>query len=299
MNKLFYILCTLTSLNGFAIGLDRPVMMSYVEVNSNDIKDVGCYVRSDNHKPVIDMVSIFAANIHGSNPNKPVIYLNSRVDFILNKTTQVADLHSKGIKVLLTLLGDHEQSGWSCMTDANAAQNFAAQIVDTMNQYHLDGVDIDDEYSNCPSNSTSMIMLAQFIKKNPNFTGKILSKALYQDYDVFSATYEGHKLSDFLDYGWEMTYGNSNFSSRLGNYLTYGMTKDKLMLGGWTNLSYPYPEDMSSFVIQNNYAGIMIYDVKNDSQNYLSKISKKVYGSNINVDVLPGCFSQNEIEGSL
>jgi GH18 family chitinase len=287
MNKLIAVILLVLSINAFAD--NNPINFAYVEVNDHSLTNPGCYVRADNHNPFFQIVSIFAANINGDNPNEPVIYFNPQVDQILNHSTQVATLQKKGIKVVLTLLGNHQNAGWSCMTDETAIQNFANNIVNTINQYKLDGVDIDDEYSNCYPNNTSMIRIAKAIKSNPKFQGKILSEALFDDESYFSASYQGKKLADFLDLGSEMTYGSSDFNGRLQPYVGYGMKKNKLGIGLDIDASYPSPTDAANFILKNGYGELMIYNVSKYSATYLNQLSKVEYSTTI--EVLPACLS--------
>lgn len=263
--------------------------MSYVEVNSNALSNVGCYIRSDNQQPYFGVTSIFAANVNGTDPNAPVIYYNDNIQALL-QTSQVKDLQKQGIKVLMTLLGNHENAGWSCMTDPVAAQNFANQIVDMVNTYQLDGVDIDDEYSTCETNDSSLIMLAQAIKTNPAFQGKLLTKALLDDAQYFASTYQGHHLAEYLDYGWEMSYGSDQFAERLAVYLQNGMTPDRLMIGGWTAYTFPDPFSIGQYTTQNSLAGAMVYDVTNSSQSYINQVFQGEDGSAASIDVIPGCL---------
>ncbi len=158
-----------------------------------------------------------------------------------------------------------------------------------VNQYHLDGVDIDDEYSACTPNNTSMIMLAQAIKANPEFSGKLLTKALFEDDDIFSSTYEGHTLAEYLDYGWQMSYSDANFSNRLNFYKQHGMTPAKLMIGAWTQVEYPDASSIGTYTRNNNLPGAMIYDVRKNSQGYLSQLANSEYGSE-RVIVSSGCL---------
>src|SRR5687768_14191887 len=94
--------------------------IAYVEVNSNRFENAGCYVDSNTKISFFQIASIFAANINGNDPNSPFIYLNPQVTSTLS-SSQVQHLHRKGIKVLVTLLGNHQNAGWACMTDASAA----------------------------------------------------------------------------------------------------------------------------------------------------------------------------------
>ncbi|MBA3662256.1 MAG: hypothetical protein H0W64_11030 [Gammaproteobacteria bacterium] len=274
---------------GFFTASAHAANMAYIEVNSNRFENVGCYVDSDKKQPFFQIASIFAANINGNDPNKPVIYLNPQVTATLS-SSQVQRLHEKGIKVLVTLLGNHQNAGWACMTNASAAKKFASDVVNFVNQYKLDGIDIDDEYSKCATNNYSMIMMAQAIKTHPGFKGKLLTKALFADYSHFKSNYQGHKLSEYLDFGWEMTYSNSDLMGRLKTYIQSGMSTSKLMIGAQTGKRYPDAFEIGKFTAQNQLAGMMVYDVKKNSQLYLSELQKGNSNGRVTVDVLPGCL---------
>lgn len=263
--------------------------MSYVEVNSNALSNVGCYIRSDNQQPFFDAVSIFAGNINGSDPNAPQLFFNPNVEAVL-QSSQVKNLQAQGIKVLMTLLDNHENAGWSCMTDSTAIQQFANDVVTMVNTYQFDGVDIDDEYAACQTNDYSLIRIAQAIKANPAFKGKLLTKALYEDSAYFKASYQGHRLADYLDYGWEMSYSDDQFADRLAVYLQNGMTPSRVMLGAWTAVTYPTPYQIAQYNTQNSLAGTMVYDITSTSQDYLTQIFQGQLGSNVNVTVTPGCL---------
>ncbi len=278
----------IAALVGWFLTSAHAANMAYIEVNSNRVENAECYIDS-NQQPFFKMVSIFAANINGSDPNKPVIYLNPQVASTVS-STQIQHLHQKGIKVLVTLLGNHQNAGWSCMTNANAAEKFADDVVNFVNQYELDGIDIDDEYSKCEINNYSMIMMAKAIKSHPGFKGKLLTKALYNDYNYFKSSYQEHKLSDYLDYGWEMTYSNNDFMGRLKTYIQLGMSMSKLMIGANTGRAYPDPYEVGEFTAQHQLTGMMVYNVKNDSQSYLSALQKGISKGSEVVDVLPGCL---------
>lgn len=279
---------SIVGLLGFLSANSHAFNMAYVEVNSNRFDNVACYVYTDTKKPFFQIASILAANINGENPNKPEIFMNPQVVATLD-SGQVKKLHAAGIKVLLTLLGNHQNAGWACMTDARAARRLADDVVRLVRQYDLDGIDIDDEYSLCASNNYSMIMLAKAIKEHPGFNGKLLSKALYADDIYFRAQYEGHTLSEYLDYGWEMTYGMNDFMGRLRSYVQAGMPISHLMVGGWTRMNYPQPYEYGKFAATNNVAGMMVYDVTEKSLVYLSSMQQ---GANhfTGVEELPQCL---------
>jgi GH18 family chitinase len=259
--------------------------VAYVEVNNNALSNVGCYTLANNGTQFFNITMIFAANINGNNPNNPEIFFNPQVTKLLNETKQVKELQSKGIKVSLTLLGNHTNAGWSCVSQANAAKDFADRIADVAQKYGLDGIDIDDEYSTCSANETSMIMVAKALAGNPKFKGKVLSKALFNDKKLFQATSNDGKLAGFLNYGWEMTYGSPDARGRLQQYLSNGMSKSKLAIGLNPNIDPVLGAEMlTTDVKQNGFGGVMVFNVTRDSRSYLSAIARKEYNQDVKVD---------------
>lgn len=260
--------------------------MAYVGVNSHALSNAGCYIFSSTKNPFFDMVSVFAGNINGETPDKPFVYLNPHVKSTLESKEDIKSLQGQGIKVLLTILGNHQNAGWSCFTSPEAAERFADQLADVVNQYDLDGIDIDDEYSTCEVNNYSMIMVAKYLKSNPKFKGKLLTKALSSDDYIFISSYDKSRLSDLLDYGWEMNYGSG--PERLQPYTKYGMSKNALALGISTHNSDKPIDQWVSEVMTNGYGGIMVFNLTADSQAYLNKLAKGEYGQS--VDLLPNCL---------
>ncbi|WP_394843500.1 glycosyl hydrolase family 18 protein [Pendulispora brunnea] len=253
-----------------------PKTMAYVEVNSNNFNNIGCYTYGSPPKQYFNMASIFAANInYDSASGKPILYFNPQVDQVLNGTNYVKNLQSQGIKVLLTVLGNHQNAGWACFRDEGTAQNFAQQLSNAVNKYGLDGIDIDDEYSQCTSNNTSLIMVAS--KMRALMPSKIISKALFTDLSYFQASWNGHKLAEYLDYGWEMSYGSTNYGGRLSGYLSNGMTKAKLGIGASTGGSDG--ARAAQYVKDNGIGTFMVYNVTKSSQSYLSSTSNVLFGA--------------------
>ena len=252
--------------------LTTPFTTAYVEVNSNSFKNPGCYTYGSPAKQLFGFAVIFAANINYTS-GQPTLYFNPQVQSTLN-SGNVAYLQSLGIKVLLDVLGNHQNAGWGCFTTYAAADAFAVQCANAVTQYGLDGIDIDDEYSTCTTNTNSLVLAVSALRSRLGTT-KYITKALFNDIQYFSAVYNGKKAGDILDYGWEMTYGNTNYSGRLQPYVNAGMTKSKLNIGVDVNGSDQTAA--STFVKNNAYAGVMVYNVANNSQTNLSKVSNALY----------------------
>lgn len=123
-----------------------PTSIAYVEVNDADLANVGSYRLADGGN-AFDVAIIFAANINHDGVQAQ-LHLNERVQWTLNNAaTQIRPLQARGIKVLLSVLGNHQGAGISNFTTPTQADAFAAQVADTVTRYGLDGVDLDDEYS--------------------------------------------------------------------------------------------------------------------------------------------------------
>ncbi|MFA0812394.1 glycosyl hydrolase family 18 protein [Microbulbifer epialgicus] len=253
----------------------RP-KVAYVEVNSNDIGNAGCFTESDGSQ-LFDIAVIFAANInYDDDGQKAVLHFNDQVsDLLNNNLSTIQDLQAKGTKVVLSVLGNWQNAGWSCFADEQSADDFAQQLKDAVDQYGLDGIDIDDEYSQCSQTYTdSLVKVTSALReKMPN---KIISKALWEDSKYFQAQWNGKKLGDQLDYGWEMSYWKgANCSSRIQEYINLGVDKLKLGVGASTvqNPDASVARDLAACNESNNLGGgTMIFNVTKDSYSYLSTV---------------------------
>lgn len=258
--------------------LTTPFTTAYVEVNSNSFKNPGCYTYGSSAKQVFGFAVIFAANINYTN-SKPTLYFNTQVQSTLT-SGYIAYLQGLGVKVLLDVLGNHQNAGWGCFSTYADADSFAVQCASAVTTYGLDGIDIDDEYSTCTTNTSSLVLALTALRTRLG-TSKYITKALYNDTQYFSATYNGKKAGDILDYGWEMTYGNTSYSSRLQPYVNAGMAKTKLAIG--VDIGGTDQTTASNFVKNNGYAAVMVYNVANNSQTNLSKITNALFGSSTSV----------------
>jgi hypothetical protein len=247
--------------------------VAYVEVNSNNLGNAGCFTESDGSQ-LFDIAVIFAANINYDG-QKAVLHFNEHVSGLLNNNlSTVQDLQDKGTKVVLSVLGNHQNAGWSCFADEQSADDFAQQLKDAVDQYGLDGIDIDDEWSKCSQTYTdSLVKVTSALReKMPN---KIISKALWEDAKYFQAQWNGKKLGNQLDYGWEMSYWKgANCSSRIQEYIDLGVDRSKLGVGASTVSNTAFAASALASCNENNNlgGGTMIFNVTKDSSSYLSTV---------------------------
>ena len=119
--------------------------MCYIEVNNENPLNAGEYTLS-NGEPFFDIVSIFAANINLDSDGKPYIYCNEQVSYVLHNADKIIrPLQEKGIKVHLSILGNHDDAGMRSLSEAGA-KAFAKELKYYVDIYGLDGIDFDDEY---------------------------------------------------------------------------------------------------------------------------------------------------------
>lgn len=206
-----------------AYGDKTPTVTIYVETNDVNPLNAGDY-KLPNGKPYADIVEFFASNIHKRTVNgvvEPTLYLNDKMTNLLENggaATYVQGLQAKGIKVVLTVLGDWQGIGVANMNDTQTTQ-FAKILAHAVEKYGLDGIGFDDEYSNYSSSLISG-SFGSIITKLRNLmpVGKLIT--VFQYNNVGSSQINATA-------GAQIDHAYSNFAS----YNTYisiaGVTKDR------------------------------------------------------------------------
>lgn len=191
-----------------AYGDKSPKIMVSIETNDVNPLNAGDYELSDG-KAFVDIVMLFASNLQKRTIDgviQPVLKLNDRMVRILEPdptapTTTgyhkyVKPLQEKGIKVLLTVLGNWDGISVASMNDTQTTQ-FAQILAYVVDRYDLDGIDFDDEYS-----GTSVSV--------PGSYGSLISK--------LKNLMPADKLITVLQCG---SYGPSQISSTQGALIDY------------------------------------------------------------------------------
>lgn len=119
----------------------------YFEVNDTNPLNALEYVLEDGQL-FFDAVVLFSGNIHwDTQSGKPYMYYNDNVTALLkDKDKYIQPLRDRGIKVLMGVLGDHDGSGPGNLTE-KGAEVFAEHLAEMCVEYGLDGICMDDEYS--------------------------------------------------------------------------------------------------------------------------------------------------------
>lgn len=190
-----------------------PATVAYIEVNSTDLSVVGDYELEDGSN-AFDIAIIFAANINHDGSGA-VLHLNERVQATLDDAeNQIRPLQEKGIKVTLSLLGNHQAAGFANFPSKKAATEFARDVAEVVETYDLDGVDIDDEWVQYGTDGVPAAndrSAAWLVKALDQELPKDSIISLYDIGETAETLKEApHSVLKRLDYIWNPYYGQYN-----------------------------------------------------------------------------------------
>ncbi|WP_298733283.1 endo-beta-N-acetylglucosaminidase H [uncultured Chitinophaga sp.] len=271
-------------------GKTGPLNAVYIEVNNNYFANAKCYTMKTGGQPFFDIAIIFAANInYDTQAKKAVLYNNPNVTTVLNNhAAYIQPLQDKGIKVLLSVLGNHQGAGFANFTSRAAANAFAQQLSDAVTAYELDGIDFDDEYAEYgknglpqPNDSSFILLLDELRKLMP---GKIIS--LYNIGPAAAhSSWNGKKTGDYINYAWNPYYGT------YAPPVLAGMTKGQLGPAAiWINhTSLSTAANLAQRTMNDGYGVVLYYDLpRSDVKNYLSRTALITQKDSVNTT--PDCL---------
>ena len=123
----------------------------YIEVNDANPLNALELELSNTGKLLFDEVIIFSSNINWDNlAGRVYLKHNQNVQFLLDHNEEfIQPLRRRGIKVILSVLGNHDIAG-PAQLSAMGAREFAKELAACCEAYNLDGVGFDDEYTQKP-----------------------------------------------------------------------------------------------------------------------------------------------------
>lgn len=257
-----------------------PTGICYVEVNNNNLLNAGAYKLQTSNSYLFNVVNIFAANInYDTSRGRAYLYSNNNVTKVLtNADTYIKPLQQKGMKVVLTILGNHQGAGICNFPTREAAKDFALQLANTVNTYGLDGIDFDDEYSEYGNNGTgqpndsSFVMLVQELRALlPN---KIISFYYYGP-AASRLSWNGARVGDNVNYSWNAMYGT--FSAPNVPPLTKAQISPAAVWMG--NTSNSTTTSLATQTKNGGYGVFMWYDLHGTNETaQLSAATQTLYG---------------------
>lgn len=264
----------------------------YVEVNNESLLNAGEYRMKNSGAYFFDMVYIFAANINfNTTTGKMYVNCNENVQYILDNADRIIrPLQAKGIKVGLSILGNHDGTGIANLTDEAAAE-FAKELKLYVDTYGLDGINFDDEwsdYGNYPirpgiTTAKSSERYARLVYETRKALGDDKIISIYEIGDTpnnLTPAIDGVYTKDIVDYCYYpyYSYYSYSFSSYIGvpNSQYFGLAIDL------QDVSYKLNE---SFVVNvtknNNHAGIMYYNLKSENAERTAGLLNTVVGTHL------------------
>lgn len=284
----------------YADGQPAQVVFSCIEVNNTNPLQTQNFRLEKANKYLFDAVILFSSNVNFSKrDNEVYIHNNDNVQAILNNYDHyIKPLKDRGIKVLLSLLGNHDGSGLANMNDERC-RLFAKAIADTLDKYNLDGVFFDDEYSEYNKD-----LAAQGFEGFQNRGSSACASRL---------AYETKKA---IGDRWVVPYKYGAFNSlnevdgvKPGQYIDYVLT-DYGVVGTWSSNQSAYPGadkrqygvcsvNMGGYTNTTNlkknrsekYGALMIYNLDQTSPYYgysyydtLLKVAKTLFDDSIVAD---------------
>jgi len=263
-----------------AIAKSGPVSVAYVEVNSNSMLNVGKYTLANGGGNVFDIGVIFAANINYDTSKKSAyLYFNPNVQRVLdNVATQVRPLQAKGIKVTLSILGNHQGAGFANFPSKATAEAFAKQLSDAVTKYGLDGIDFDDEYTEYGNNGTGQPNASSFVYLVTALRAAMPNK-LVTLYNIGPSasrlSYGGVDITSKFNYAWNPYYGTWGVPN-------IALPKSRLSPAAVeiNGTSSSTAASLAKRTVSEGYGVYLTYNLgAADSHTYISAFTKELYGT--------------------
>ncbi|GAA2778704.1 endo-beta-N-acetylglucosaminidase H [Crossiella cryophila] len=257
-----------------------PISVAYVEVNNNSMLNVGKYTLANGGANVFDIGVIFAANINYDTAKKAAyLHFNENVQRVLdNVATQVRPLQAKGIKVVLSVLGNHQGAGFANFPSKAAAEAFAKQLSDAVTRYGLDGIDFDDEYAKYGENGTGQPNASSFVHLVTALRNTLPNKiiSLYNIGPAASRlSYGGVHIGTKFNYAWNPYYGTWGVPN-------VGLPKERLSPAA-VEIGRTAASTTASLARRTKSEGYGVFLTYNlgaaDSAGYISGFTRELYGS--------------------
>ncbi len=182
--------------------------MMCMEVNDMNPLEVSSYTLKNSGKMYYDAVMLFAANInYNDETGRVYVSMNENVSAILAKRDHyLQPLQDRGIKVYLSILGNHDRANIDNLAD-ETARYYAQEIKAICDVYKLDGVFYNSEYGEpiypapqgfvTPSTAAAARLFYEVKKLQPERDNIIYT------YDFYSLpSVDGAQPGEYMDFIW-------------------------------------------------------------------------------------------------
>lgn len=245
-----------------AVGDKTPHTLVYIETNDVNPLNAGDWYLDDG-TTYFDYACLFASNIHKTtvdNETQPTLYLNDKLTPILEGglSTYIEPLQDQGIGVLLGVLPDWQNIGFSNMTTTQADE-FATILAYAINRYNLQGVVFDDEYSG--TNAVVSGSYSRIITKLRQLCGPIIIIIFDWGGTGYISSTAAAEI-DFANHGYFNGYYLPYYYSNIS-----GMTADRwspisVKLGGDISYSTSSLQTWGANAVNGGYGETMFYNLR-------------------------------------
>lgn len=280
--------CAKTGVDANGNTVTGATIFSCMEVNdANPLGNLSFRLASSG-KYLFDAVVLFSANInYNSETGRVYVSCNENIQALLdNREKYIKPLQDHGIKVILGLLGNHDRSALTNLSDATA-RDFAREVKALCDAYKLDGVFYDDEYS-----SPITPAPAGFVEPGKEAASRLMYEikkiqperwnVVYVYGDITSlVSVDGVLPGDYVDFAlhdYGRTFDLTSNYPGLPKYnmgmasqeLNYGRTQTAEALAGFWNQGYGSHMVFSLDPNRSNFEGSQMSALRNVAKGYFN-----------------------------
>ncbi len=181
----------------------------------------------------IDSTKVTHVNIAFLNPDN-----NGNLSPTTSLSSVVTIIHNKNLKVLASLGGAGSPSSWGALMDVDQRDAFITKIINLVNTYNFDGIDIDLEGSAIDGNYNDFVLALKAAMP----VGKLLTAAVATSngWDIYDETLAAYDFINIMSYDYCGTWStsacpHSPYSSAETDIhywkITRKLSQDKVILG--------------------------------------------------------------------
>lgn len=215
--------------------------------------------RMEDGRYLVNYLVLFAANINYDREKGEIyIYTNPQVTYILSHNEEILQpLRKHGIKILLGLLGNHDEAGLAQLSEIGA-RDFARKIAAMCYAYNLDGVNFDDEYSKSPDLSNPL-----FANRSSEAGSRLMFETKNAMPDKYVTTYQfasmwGTDYVDGIPAGTWLDIIVGNYGAKgvpMAGMTNADCTGHSVEMARWGSISVPDAEN----VAKSDYGYFMVF----------------------------------------
>ena len=259
-------------------------IIAWIEVNNTNPLNMLQFETEDG-RLLTDYVVLFAYNINYDREKGEVyVFSNPQCQYILDHYDEVIKpLRERGVKVILSILGNHDESGLAQLSDLGCRE-FAQKVAAVVNGYGFDGINYDDEYSNSPDLSNPLFAPHSTTQGNRLYfeTKKLMPDKEMVSYQYGSAL--GNAEVDGVDPSEYMDIFNGDYGRRAVPYGKSSLSACSYQSTEFAQGRYIPTESEAQNFVDSEYGFWMVFSLWNtqgrqSDWNAMNILSQKVLGS--------------------